>query len=198
MMFQNGITGTTSPAMWFPAGAFENENGVQAPVGFFDPLGLSKDGDVATFTRRRRHLLRGAKHMLRITSLPLICFQIPAPSLLSKGESLRSSTAVWPCWPLWATSCQSTTGSQASPSVVGVASYVCRGSSFSKGDNFKRNMLLRGAGDLTIKSPIHFADVPNGLKACSAVPASGWLQIILYVGLIEVYHGYDNYTRGHR
>lgn len=33
--------------------AFENELGVQAPVGFWDPLGLSANGDAATFTRRR-------------------------------------------------------------------------------------------------------------------------------------------------
>jgi len=33
--------------------AFENELGVQAPVGFWDPAGLTKDGDAETFTRRR-------------------------------------------------------------------------------------------------------------------------------------------------
>merc|ERR1719507_2412745 len=33
--------------------AFENELGVQAPVGFWDPLGLAKDGDVESFKRRR-------------------------------------------------------------------------------------------------------------------------------------------------
>jgi len=33
--------------------AFENELGVQAPVGFWDPLGLTKDGDTDVFKRRR-------------------------------------------------------------------------------------------------------------------------------------------------
>lgn len=33
--------------------AFENELGVQAPVGFWDPVGFTADGDVATFKRRR-------------------------------------------------------------------------------------------------------------------------------------------------
>merc|ERR1740123_394557 len=33
--------------------AFESELGVQAPVGYWDPLGLSADGDAATFKRRR-------------------------------------------------------------------------------------------------------------------------------------------------
>eukprot|EP00420_Gonyaulax_spinifera_P031459 CAMPEP_0197881028 /NCGR_PEP_ID=MMETSP1439-20131203/8646_1 /TAXON_ID=66791 /ORGANISM="Gonyaulax spinifera, Strain CCMP409" /LENGTH=143 /DNA_ID=CAMNT_0043500605 /DNA_START=72 /DNA_END=500 /DNA_ORIENTATION=+ len=33
--------------------AFESELGVQAPVGFFDPLGFTKDGDEFSFKRRR-------------------------------------------------------------------------------------------------------------------------------------------------
>ena len=33
--------------------AFENELGVQAPVGFWDPAGFTADGDVAVFKRRR-------------------------------------------------------------------------------------------------------------------------------------------------
>ena len=53
MLFQNGTVGSTGPEMWLPASAFETELGVQAPVGFFDPLKLSADGDVATFKRRR-------------------------------------------------------------------------------------------------------------------------------------------------
>ncbi|CAJ1376895.1 unnamed protein product [Effrenium voratum] len=57
MFFQDGLTGqawgdwanyTDSPLR-----AFENELGVQAPLGFWDPLGLSKDGDVYSFKRRR-------------------------------------------------------------------------------------------------------------------------------------------------
>ena len=32
--------------------AFENELGVQAPVGFWDPVGFTSDGDVATFKRQ--------------------------------------------------------------------------------------------------------------------------------------------------
>merc|ERR1719271_1613063 len=33
--------------------AFENELGVQAPVGFWDPVGFTKDGDAEAFRRRR-------------------------------------------------------------------------------------------------------------------------------------------------
>merc|ERR1712054_271235 len=54
MVFQNGTVGTTGPEMWLPgASAFEGELGVQAPVGFWDPAGLSADGDAEAFRRRR-------------------------------------------------------------------------------------------------------------------------------------------------
>merc|ERR1712241_745615 len=36
-----------------PLRAFENELGVQAPTGFWDPVGFTADGDVAAFKRRR-------------------------------------------------------------------------------------------------------------------------------------------------
>merc|ERR1719382_1068976 len=57
MFFQDGLTGSAwgDWALYTdsPLRAFENELGVQAPVGYWDPLGLSKDGDVDTFKRRR-------------------------------------------------------------------------------------------------------------------------------------------------
>merc|ERR1712048_1017131 len=36
-----------------PLRAFESELGAQAPLGFWDPLGFTADGDVASFKRRR-------------------------------------------------------------------------------------------------------------------------------------------------
>jgi len=62
MFFQDGLTGSAwgdwANYTQSPLRAFENELGVQAPVGFFDPLGLSKDGDVDTFNRRRESELK--------------------------------------------------------------------------------------------------------------------------------------------
>merc|ERR1740124_555304 len=57
MFFQDGLTGSAW-GDWAnytdsPLRAFESELGVQAPVGFWDPAGLSKDGDAAAFKRRR-------------------------------------------------------------------------------------------------------------------------------------------------
>merc|ERR1712007_309847 len=57
MFFQDGLTGSAwgDWALYTasPLRAFESELGVQAPFGFWDPLGLSKDGDAEAFRRRR-------------------------------------------------------------------------------------------------------------------------------------------------
>merc|ERR1719510_2659759 len=57
MFFQDGLTGSAwgDWALYeaSPLRAFESELGVQAPVGFWDPAGLSKDGDAEEFKRRR-------------------------------------------------------------------------------------------------------------------------------------------------
>merc|ERR1711988_674563 len=57
MFFQDGLTGSAwgDWALYTgsPLRAFESELGVQAPVGFWDPAGLCKDGDAEAFKRRR-------------------------------------------------------------------------------------------------------------------------------------------------
>merc|ERR1711972_707855 len=57
MFFQDGLTGSAW-GDWdlytaSPLRAFEKELGVQDPVGFWDPLGFTSDGDAAAFKRRR-------------------------------------------------------------------------------------------------------------------------------------------------
>merc|ERR1712226_290291 len=57
MFFQDGLTGSAW-GDWAnyadsPLRAFESELGVQAPFGYWDPAGLSKDGDSEAFKRRR-------------------------------------------------------------------------------------------------------------------------------------------------
>jgi Chlorophyll A-B binding protein len=48
--------------------AFEDEIGVLAPLGFFDPLGLCADGDEVVFARRRAvELKHGRVSMLAVT-----------------------------------------------------------------------------------------------------------------------------------
>merc|ERR1719188_91139 len=57
MFFQDGLTGSAwgDWAIYTdsPLRAFESELGVQAPLGFWDPVGFTKDGDAAAFARRR-------------------------------------------------------------------------------------------------------------------------------------------------
>merc|ERR1712172_371035 len=57
LFFQDGLTGSAwgdwSTYTASPLRAFESELGVQEPVGFWDPLGFTADGDVASFKRRR-------------------------------------------------------------------------------------------------------------------------------------------------
>merc|ERR1719414_925125 len=57
MFFQDGLTGSAwgdwSNYTDSPLKAFESELGVQAPVGFWDPIGFTRDGDAEAFNRRR-------------------------------------------------------------------------------------------------------------------------------------------------
>jgi len=57
MFFQDGLTGSAwgdwAAYTDSPLRAFESELGVQAPVGFWDPLGFAAEGSAADFRRRR-------------------------------------------------------------------------------------------------------------------------------------------------
>merc|ERR1719401_1078654 len=57
MFFQDGLTGSAwgdwSLYTESPLRAYENETGVQPPVGFWDPLGLSVSGNLSDYKRRR-------------------------------------------------------------------------------------------------------------------------------------------------
>jgi len=119
MLFQNGTFGTTGPEMWFPGSAFENELGVQAPTGFWDPAGFSSDGDADIFKRRRETELKHG----RVSMIACIGYIVP--------EYFR--------WP----------------------------------------------GYLSPSEGISFSSMPAGLKAVSAMPAAGLLQMILFAGLVD-------------
>ena len=55
--WQDGLTGSAwgdwANYTASPLRAFENELGAQAPLGFWDPLGFTSDGDLYSFKRRR-------------------------------------------------------------------------------------------------------------------------------------------------
>merc|ERR550525_1648244 len=94
MFYQDGLTGSAwgDWALYTdsPLRAFENELGVQAPVGFWDPLGLSKDGDAATFARRRETEIKHG----RISMLATMGYITPEltgkfPGYLSPSAGLK-------------------------------------------------------------------------------------------------------------
>merc|ERR1712141_787523 len=93
MFFQDGLTGSAW-GDWAnytdsPLRAFENELGVQAPVGFFDPVGFSNDGDEFSFKRRRSVEIKHG----RICMLATMGYITPEltgkwPGMLSPSENL--------------------------------------------------------------------------------------------------------------
>merc|ERR1712060_998134 len=73
-----------------PLRAFESELGVQDPVGFWDPLGFSADGDVSSFKRRRSVELKHG----RVSMLATMGYITPEvtgkfPGYLSPSSGLK-------------------------------------------------------------------------------------------------------------
>merc|ERR1711997_177022 len=96
MFFQDGLTGSAwgdwATYTGSPLRAFENELGVQAPVGFWDPLGLAADGDTENFTRRRETEIKHG----RISMLATMGYITPElvgklPGMLSPSKGLAFS-----------------------------------------------------------------------------------------------------------
>merc|ERR1712039_75214 len=95
MFFQDGLTGSAwgDWALYTdsPMRAFESELGVQAPVGFFDPAGFTKDGDVDAFKRRREVELKHG----RVSMIAALGFIVPEyvrlPGFISPSLGLKFS-----------------------------------------------------------------------------------------------------------
>merc|ERR1712084_161965 len=94
MFFQDGLTGSAwgDWALYTasPLRAFESELGVQDPVGFWDPLGFSADGDVSSFKRRRSVELKHG----RVSMLATMGYITPEvtgkfPGYLSPSSGLK-------------------------------------------------------------------------------------------------------------
>merc|ERR1712107_717805 len=93
MFFQDGLTGSAwgDWALYTasPLRAFESELGVQAPVGFWDPVGFCRDGDVDVFRRRREVELKHG----RVSMFACMGYIVPEyfkfPGFLSPSTGLR-------------------------------------------------------------------------------------------------------------
>merc|ERR1712156_603327 len=96
MFFQDGLTGSAwgdwASYTDSPLRAFENELGVQAPVGFFDPLGFTKDGDEFSFKRRRSVEIKHGR-ICMLATMGYITPEITGkfPGFLSPSENLAFS-----------------------------------------------------------------------------------------------------------
>merc|ERR1739844_827295 len=94
MFFQDGLTGSAwgdwSLYTDSPLRAFENELGVQAPVGFFDPPGFTKDGDEFSFKRRRSVEIKHGR-ICMLATMGYITPEITGkwPGFLSPSENLK-------------------------------------------------------------------------------------------------------------
>merc|ERR1712151_172140 len=94
MFFQDGLTGSAwgdwSLYTASPLRAFENELGVQDPVGFWDPAGFTADGNVENFARRRQTELKHG----RVSMLATMGYITPEitgkfPGYLSPSAGLK-------------------------------------------------------------------------------------------------------------
>merc|ERR1719414_1510953 len=71
------------------ARAFEAELGVQAPVGFWDPLGFCKDGDVEDFKRRRETELKHGRVCMFATIGYMVPEYFKIPGYLAPSAGLK-------------------------------------------------------------------------------------------------------------
>merc|ERR1719217_1915777 len=92
MFYQDGLTGSAwgdwSAFTDSPLRAFESELGVQPPVGFWDPLGFTADGDVAAFKRRRTVEIKHGRVSM------LACMGYIAPEYIRFPGYLSPSTGL--------------------------------------------------------------------------------------------------------
>ncbi|KAL7556319.1 hypothetical protein ACA910_011865 [Epithemia clementina (nom. ined.)] len=110
----------TTTRLFASGGAFENELGAQPPLGFLDPLGLVKDGDVQKFDRLRYVELKHG----RISMLAVVGYLVTEAGLRFPGD-----------------------------------------------------IDLRGTS---------FDSIPSGWSALSAVPPAGLIQMIAFVGFLDL------------
>merc|ERR1712066_1083032 len=93
MLFQDGLTGSAwgDWALYTasPLRAFESELGVQAPVGYWDPLGLSKDGDAETFRRRRETEIKHGRVSMIATLGYIVPEYLKWPGYLSPSQGIK-------------------------------------------------------------------------------------------------------------
>merc|ERR1712204_132910 len=93
MFFQDGLTGSAwgdwANYTGSPLRAFENELGVQDPVGFWDPAGLAADGDEQKFKRRRAVELKHGRISMAATLGYIVPEYYKFSGFLSPSKGLK-------------------------------------------------------------------------------------------------------------
>eukprot|EP00434_Breviolum_minutum_P000798 symbB.v1.2.000704.t1/scaffold40.1/size395337/8 len=93
MFFQDGLTGSAwgdwSLYTDSPLRAFEEELGVQAPVGFWDPVGYTRDGDIEIFKRRRETEIKHGRVAMYATIGYIVPEYFKWPGYLSPSMGLK-------------------------------------------------------------------------------------------------------------
>merc|ERR1719203_2594295 len=93
MFYQDGLTGSAwgdwSAYADSPLRAFESELGVQAPVGYWDPLGFAADGDADAFKRRREVELKHGRVCMFATLGYIVPEYVRFPGDLSPSLGLK-------------------------------------------------------------------------------------------------------------
>merc|ERR1719476_615023 len=102
MFFQDGLTGSAwgDWALYTgsPLRAFENELGVQDPVGFWDPAGFTADGSTENFARRRQTELKHGRVSMLATMgyiTPEITGKLPGYLSPSAGTAAAAGDFGW-------------------------------------------------------------------------------------------------------
>merc|ERR1712057_119697 len=95
MFFQDGLTGSAwgdwSLYTASPLRAFESELGVQEPVGFWDPLGFTADGDIASFKRRRSVEIKHGRICMIAATGYIVPEYFKWPGFISPSAGLKFS-----------------------------------------------------------------------------------------------------------
>merc|ERR1719265_721522 len=95
MFFQDGLTGLAwgdwSNYTDSPLRAYENELGVQAPVGFWDPLGFTLDGDADFFRRRRESEVKHGRLSMWACMGYIVPEYVRWPGFCSPSQDLKFS-----------------------------------------------------------------------------------------------------------
>merc|ERR1719382_114889 len=188
MLFQDGLTGSAwgDWALYTasPLRAFESELGVQEPVGFWDPLGLAADGDVATFNRRRTAEIKHG----RVCMIACIGYIVPeyykwpgylSPSMEIKFEDVPNGLAAFSKLPV-----------QGGAQIVAFAGFIETTGFFSgeaKNIGLQRCATQGGEpGNYGVGFPTFFgkvADPETRKRKLAAELANGRLAMVAIIGM---------------